>query len=170
VSDTESTLAALSALTARVQELEDERAVRATLQRYCHAIDHGDEAVWVDLFVPDARVETHESQAVGTPPAPPLLGHHWLARVAARHTRAPEKWHQHVVANLMITIHGDTARVESYFFLLMDEAGEREIAVFGRYHDQLVRCADGRWRFQERIIHVDSTNGRSVMRPRPVAS
>ncbi|MCU1343854.1 MAG: hypothetical protein JWL70_120 [Acidimicrobiia bacterium] len=149
----------------RVQRLEVERAIRDTLQRYCHAIDRGDEQAWVDLFMPDARLETHDSQTGEA--VRPLVGHEWLARLASRHTRAPERWHQHVVANPMIVVDGEVARVESYFFLLMEEQGQREVAVFGRYHDWMVRCPDQRWRFQERIIHLDSSNDPPVMRPKP---
>jgi 3-phenylpropionate/cinnamic acid dioxygenase small subunit len=162
--------AGIEALVARVQRLEDERAIGDTLRRYCHAIDHGDEAAWVDLFVADARIETHDTQDATS--ERPLVGHEWLARLASRHTRAPDRWHQHVVANSMIEVDPDgaTARVESYFFLLMEEAGEREVMCFGRYRDRMVRCPDSKWRFEERIINVDSTNGRSVMRPKPAPS
>ena len=40
----------LSDLHRRLQLLEDERAILATLYRYAHCIDYGLNAEWVDLF------------------------------------------------------------------------------------------------------------------------
>ena len=157
---------ALAELTARVQLLEDERAIHETHHRYCQAVDFGEEAAWVDLFMPDAKLETHESQTGDS--TRPLIGHDWIARLVARHTRAPERWHQHQVTNALITLEGDTASCVSYFHLLVENSGQREIGCFGRYYDKMARCPDGRWRFQERIIHIDSTNGDGMMRAKPV--
>ena len=156
----------LAGLLARVQRLEDEQAIRSTFHRYCHAVDVGDEAGWVDTFMPDGKLETHDTQTGGS--TRPLIGHEWLSRMVARHTRAPERWHQHQITNSLITVDGDTARSESYWFLLMENEGRREVECFGRYYDLLSRCPDGRWRFQERIIHVDSGSGASTLRPKPV--
>ena len=155
----------VSRLIARIEQLEDERAIRTTLHRYSHAIDHGDEAGWVELFTPDAVIEMRNSQTSEV--VRPTVGREQLARLVSRHTRAPEQWHQHVVANTTVVLDGATARAESYFFLLLHRHGVPEVAAFGRYHDDLVRETDGTWRFRHRSIELDSASEFQVFRPRP---
>ena len=51
---------------------------------------------------------------------------------------------------------GDTATADSYLFVLMEHEKAPVLRVFGRYHDDLVRCPDGRWRFRRREATIDS--------------
>jgi hypothetical protein len=137
----------------RLQVLEDERGVRATLYRYGHALDYGAEADWVDCFAAAAHYEVREP---GAGRVRTYDGQDELAAFAAAHTRAPERFHKHVVVDPVIAVDGDRATSVSYFMRLDDVDGERVVYAFGRYRDELVRGADGRWRFAVRIAEVES--------------
>jgi hypothetical protein len=57
-----------------------------------------------------------------------------------------------------VEVDGDRARVDSYFARIdLDPTGSF-IRAFGRYRDTLVRCPDGRWRFEHRIAEIDGTH------------
>jgi hypothetical protein len=83
-------------------------------------------------------------------------GREALAAFAASHSRPPERYHKHCIVEPRIEIDGDEATAETYFLRLDEEDDARVIRSFGRYHDRLVRCPDGRWRFRERIAEIES--------------
>jgi hypothetical protein len=60
----------------------------------------------------------------------------------------------------LIDIDGDVADVRSYLAVVRDDDGTPVLWVFGRYRDTLVRCADGKWRFRERVAEVESVLSR----------
>ncbi|WP_157215537.1 nuclear transport factor 2 family protein [Flavisphingomonas formosensis] len=161
----------IDALAARLAALEDERAVRALIERYGHLIDYGRDAEWVAAFTSDGAYEL--IFRCGVPPAmaeafPHAIlaadrfrveGAEALAGFIATHTYAPNAWHKHVVVDPQITIDGDDATAESYFLRIDLIEGRREILSFGRYRDRIVRGADGIWRFAERVMEVESAPG-----------
>jgi len=154
----------LDELTARLQALEAERAVLTTLYRYGHALDYGAEADWVDCFAAAAHYEIRDPGTGTTCTVRSYDGRDELAAFAAGHTRAPERYHKHLVADPLIAVDGDHATAVSYFLRLDDVDGERVVYAFGRYRDELVRCADGRWRFAVRIAEVESRRARRAPR------
>jgi 3-phenylpropionate/cinnamic acid dioxygenase small subunit len=159
----------LDELALRLQSLEAERGVRATLYRYGHALDYGAEDDWVGCFTAQAHYEVRERRgepAEGTRAAAMRRydGRDELAAFAARHTRAPERFHKHLVVDPVITIDGDRATAVSYFVRLDDIDGEPAVYAFGRYRDELVRCGDGRWRFAIRVAEVESRRARRAPR------
>jgi SnoaL-like domain len=154
----------LDELTRRLAALEAERGVLATLYKYGHALDYGAEADWVDCFAAAAHYEVRERGAGTTDSVRSYDGRDELAAFAAGHTRAPERFHKHLVADPLIAVDGDRATVASYFLRLDDVGGERVVYAFGRYRDELVRCADGRWRFAVRIAEVESRRARRAPR------
>ena len=133
--------------------LRDERAILRTLYTYAHAIDYGEEARWVGCFAEDGVF--HVEFAGDVPPIR-LEGQAALAAFIADHPRAPEALHKHLLFNPLIDIQGDEASVASYFQMLLEIDGLPETYCFGRYLDQLRRCADGVWRFAERKAEVQS--------------
>jgi ketosteroid isomerase-like protein len=142
----------------RLALLEDERAVLRTLHRYAHALDYGDEAAWIDLFTDDAVFD-----ARGRNPSDVTRvtrGREALAEFAARFSWPPAGWHKHLVIEPLVDVSGDEATATSYLAVLRDEGDVPVLWVFGRYRDRLVRCADGRWRFTERIAEVESVDAR----------
>lgn len=141
-------------LEARLALLEAERAVVRNLHRYAHAIDYGDEDAWVDCFTEDGVFDirarlSHQPNRV-------IRGREELKAFIARHTRAPELWHKHLLVEPLVEVDGDTATCVSYLAVLMEHENQPLLRVFGRYRDRLVRCPDGRWRFAERVADVES--------------
>jgi hypothetical protein len=160
-------------LTARLRELEDERRVRDALERYGHSIDYGLEEEWVDCFTPDGVWDVR--------PGPmgkrgsrrvKCRGRAELAAFIARHTRAPERWHKHVLMDIRVEIHGDVAEATSYFMRVDAHATGPYIRAFGRYRDRLERCDDGRWRMARRIAEIEGTHplAEAVGNDRPLSS
>ena len=154
----------LEGLAQRLRLLEDERGVLATLHRYGHALDYGAEAGWVDCFTADAHYEVREPGNGTAGSVRAYDGRDELAAFAARHTRAPEHFHKHVVVDPVIAVDGDRATAVSYFLRLDHADGERVVYAFGRYRDELVRGEDGRWRFAVRIAEVESRRARPAPR------
>jgi ketosteroid isomerase-like protein len=144
-------------LEARLQRLEDERAITDTLYRYLHTIDNGPREAFLDCFTIDAVL-------VWPPPHEPYRGHEQIGEVAydGGEPRPPVQVTKHTLIAPRIELDGDRASVRSYYATLLDDpAGGPRIMSIGTYTDVLVRCADGRWRFAHR------TNTRESRRPIP---
>lgn len=141
-------------LEARLELLEAERAITRTLHRYAHSIDYGDEEGWVDCFTEDGVFDVRSRHAHQLKRL--ITGRDELRAFIARHTRAPELWHKHLLIEPMIDVNGDEAMCVSYLAVVMEHEEIPVIRVFGRYRDRLVRGQDGRWRFRERIAEIES--------------
>lgn len=142
----------VSTLLLRLQTLEDERLVLRTLYRYGPGLDYGCESAWLDCFTADGIFEVRYEDTTLR-----MAGHAALRRFAEQHTHAPEYRHKHLVLDPLIEVDGATARAESYFARLDRVDGRPVIRSFGRYLDRLVRCADGAWRFAERMAEVEAS-------------
>lgn len=139
---------------ARLAALEDERSILRTLYGYGHTIDVGDEEGWVELFAADAVFTVHAREE-DYPPFR-IAGRADLLDFVRNHTRPPELWHKHLLIEPLIDLDGDEAGCTSYFVVLVEHEGAPTVRVFGRYVDHLARGADGRWRFAERVAHLES--------------
>jgi hypothetical protein len=149
---------------ARVRRVEAQQDVMAALYRYAHSIDYGDEAEWVDCFMPEGVFELQLMNGGGqrllasvptgraTPRGVRIEGREALAHFVANHTHAPDVFHKHCVMNPLIRLDpaNEAATVSSYY--LRADVGRYS---FGRYLDRLVRCEDGRWRLIERIAQIE---------------
>jgi SnoaL-like domain len=133
--------------------IADERAILRVLYSYCHAIDYGEEARWVGLFTADGIFHVDMPRGL---PSIHCAGQKQLAAFVAAHPRAPAALHKHLLLNPLIELHGDDARVASYFQLLLEIDGVPETYCFGRYLDRLVRSEGGSWHFRERLGQVQS--------------
>ena len=103
---------------ARLALLEAERAITRTLHRYAHSIDYGDEEGWVDCFTEDGVFDVrsrHPHQLKRL-----ITGRDELRAFIARHTRAPELWHKHLLVEPAIDVDGDTASCVSYLAVVME--------------------------------------------------
>jgi hypothetical protein len=67
-------------------------------------------------------------------------------------------------------VDGDRCVVHSYFMVLTAHPTGSFVRVFGRYRDRLVRCPDGRWRFEERVCEIDGSHPLSEPRMGPDVS
>jgi ketosteroid isomerase-like protein len=126
----------------RVRLLEDERAIVQTLYTYGHGIDYDLEPEFLDCWTSDAVLHW--------PDRDPLVGREAIAAAFRAHTHAPDVFHKHFIAEPRIVIEGDRATSDCYFARVDQYDEGPQIRSFGRYRDVLVRCPDGRWRFQER--------------------
>jgi hypothetical protein len=100
-------------LVKRLELLEDERAILQTLYRYGHCIDYGLEREWVGLFTEDGIYEIrlrHPGSVIRKE------GSQALAQFIAEHTRAPARYHKHLLVEPLITLESNNqATVQSYF-------------------------------------------------------
>jgi 3-phenylpropionate/cinnamic acid dioxygenase small subunit len=129
-----------------LQEIADRLEIEELLTRYATALDRKDWDLYASCFTSDAYIDYTSAGGIKGRLA---VIKPWLAGVMAGFPMS-----QHLITNRAITIDGDTATCESYFFNpmgLADEAGE--LVLFfegGSYSDKLVRTAEG-WRIAQRI-------------------
>jgi 3-phenylpropionate/cinnamic acid dioxygenase small subunit len=122
--------------------VSDEEGVKRTLALYCHLCDDGRFDEWAELYAPDATFtvmgRTHEGPAA--------------IKAFIENAQPPERRGKHVCANPLVDIDGDTATAVTDYVFVTRADGGFAITSAGRYHDRLVRNADGRWQFAERRI------------------
>jgi len=140
-------------LARRLALLEDEQGILRTLYQYGHSIDYALHDQYVDCFTEDAVLE--HRRRLGMRPSERIQGRAALAANAVKHKGPPTIYHKYLVLNPLITVTGAEATVESYWARLNDGTTAPFIWAFGRYRDQMVKCADGKWRFKERVIDVE---------------
>lgn len=143
--------ATVAALERRIARLEDERAILDTLHRYGPAIDQGMADVWAGLFTEDG-----EFLCLGIAGEVIIReqGRAALAAWARAFAAGESRKMKHCLLDPVIAIDGDEARVESYFSNLVEHEDRRQpphVRYMGRYRDRLLRGADGRWRFSQRV-------------------
>lgn len=144
------------ALLARLQLLEDERAILHTLYQYGHSMDYGPDADFIDCFMPDGVWDVQMRKI----PAGSFtcIGHDEIAAslMAQTSVRAPALYAKHLLMEPRIVVTGDEASVQSYFLRVEpQDAGPTQIVASGRYLDHVVRCDDGRWRITRRVAEID---------------
>jgi hypothetical protein len=123
------------------------------LHRYCHAIDHGDEAAFLDCFTDTAR---WRMRFEGSDEEQGFSGRDAFTEFYRNAKHAPEELRKHLVLSPTVVRQGDAADVASYWVLIdADPDGQPFVNSYGRYQDHLVREADGAWRLDERVIDVE---------------
>jgi ketosteroid isomerase-like protein len=134
----------------KVRQLWDLREIESLLNRYCRAFDRCDVQAAQDTYWPDA-----------------LDDHPGFCGDAAGMCLQADNVHlvnfdstQHYITNNEIELDGDTAHVESYFFLAARLKGAFEtVLVGGRYMRRLAR-REGEWRIAATVCVLDwGTNG-----------
>jgi hypothetical protein len=146
----------IDALLARLQVLEDERAILQTLYQYGHSMDYGPDADFVDCFAEDGVWEVRMRKVPDG--AFTCTGSAEIAASLAAQTsvRAPALFAKHLLIEPRIVLDGDTASVDSYFVRIEPrDDGPTQIVASGRYLDELSRGSDGQWRFTHRIAEID---------------
>lgn len=138
-------------LAARLDRLEQERAVVAVLTRYCHAIDRGLRDAWLDCFTEDGVFAFDGRGSYSE-----IAGRDELARWFDDHkVRYPLGQLNHVLANPEVTVGDERAEAVSYFITLRPAEAAVAVASNGRYTDTLRRCDDGAWRIERREARRD---------------
>src|SRR5262252_9551538 len=99
-------------LLARLEALEDERAILQTLYQYGHAMDYGPDADFIDCFTPvgvwDVRMRLTPEGAFA------CVGHDEIAASLQVQTavRAPALYVKHLLVEPRIILEGNEASVE----------------------------------------------------------
>jgi hypothetical protein len=134
---------------ARLQRLEDEHAIVATLYRYSHGINAKDRQLWLDVFTED-----------GYWAARPSPDSQWRFEVRGQrelggwyddHARSwPLGAEAHMMSSPLVAVSGDHGDTRSYYVTLLRTQSGPGLRSTGLYEDQLVRCGDGQWRIRER--------------------
>ena len=125
----------------RRSDLDDERAIRRLMARYCHTVDDGAFEELAALWADDAELALRGETAKG----PAAI----VAVISGLQT--PERRGLHLGANAIIDVEGDTANAVSDFMFVRREGGPDPQKFIGRYIDRFVRTPDG-WRFRRREI------------------
>jgi hypothetical protein len=130
---------------ARIDELMDREAIRQCLSNYCRGLDRLDAELAKSAYHDDAR-DDHQAY-VGS-------GHGLVDWANEYHVATFSAW-QHVIANNVIELDGDTAHSETYYFLAARMKDTNELHMGGgRYIDRLER-RDGRWAIAARICTTE---------------
>lgn len=139
----------LSTAMARLQCLEDEHAVVATLYRYSHGINAKNRELWLDVFTPDGYWAARQS-----PDSRwrfEVRGQEELGRWYDDHA---ENWpagaEAHTISSPLVALAGDGASARSYYVTLLRTERGPGLRSTGLYEDELTRCSDGQWRIKER--------------------
>src|SRR5262249_60392014 len=113
---------------------EDRDEILQLVYRYNHAVDSNQAQAWAETFTEDAVFEVGPTV---------VTGRQGLVEFAS----AMSSGMRHVTANPVIEINGDEASLRGYIFVFRG----KEVAVTGKYEDQIVRTPAG-WRFAKRVF------------------
>ena len=139
-------MASLHELETIVRQIADREAIAQVIVRLARAIDRRDKALLDDCFHTDAT----DDHGIFKGTAREFSD--WVMPQLAVYERT-----QHIIANQLIALDGDTATCESYFHahhVMNTDQGCINIVAAGRYLDQLQR-RDGIWRIAHRGVVYD---------------
>ena len=140
-----------AAARSRLEVLADKQALQELVLRYARAVDRKDFDRLKALYHPDARHD-HGGMFAGGPGE--LIA--WLKQSMVNMDT------QHLVANSLFVIDGDTAKGEVYTINFHHFPGTSSNYIAGgRYLDRYVRH-EGRWVFQQRTRVVDWSEERTA--------
>jgi 3-phenylpropionate/cinnamic acid dioxygenase small subunit len=140
-----------------LQEISDRMEIDDLLIRYSHAVDTWDWDLYRTVFTEDAYIDYSE------------LGgskgnlEETVAFLAA--VMPTFKSHQHMIANTVLELDGDTAKARTICWnpMVMERDGEEVVFFCGLwYRDELVRTSDGwkiKHRYEERSFTFNRPEG-----------
>ncbi len=139
-------MASLNELETIVRQIADREAIAQVIVRLARAIDRRDKALLDDCFHTDAT----DDHGIFKGTAREFSD--WVMPQLAAYERT-----QHIIANQLIALDGDSASCESYFHahhVMNGDKGCINIVAAGRYLDRLQR-RDGIWRIVHRGVVYD---------------
>jgi 3-phenylpropionate/cinnamic acid dioxygenase small subunit len=139
-----------------LQDLEDRRAITDLLHRSALAIDDKDFVAMAACFTEDAVLD-HGPEAA----TPILRGRDIIVGLATRTHDGSDSGRSrlasHHVGNVVVTFNSlDRASVDSYVHTFHALGDGTAGLVWGRWHDEVVRTADG-WQIEARTSYVAGT-------------
>ena len=156
--------AADQAAPSALRQVQDRQAITDMMARYEWALDSGDAQAYGALFAEDAVLVSTVGNQTGRPAIVKMI-EDLVKRFAAAspgpagpNGRRPMRL-QHILSNLVIDLHGDTADAKSFWTEVWNPKGAGlEVRVSGHYEDKLVR-RNGKWWFARREIVDDIMPG-----------
>lgn len=121
---------------------DDERAIRALVARYCHAIAERDDEAWAATWAEDGEWALFGATLRGRGA---ILDHY-------RKLVAPLRWVMQVSHDGIVEVQGDTATGRWLILEYLQWSGGAGGQTVGRYRDRYARGADGAWRFARREL------------------
>jgi 3-phenylpropionate/cinnamic acid dioxygenase small subunit len=137
--------AAPSSLEARMQQLEDQKAIERVLLDYGRTLDNRDFAAYSQLFAGNGEWQG----ALGSYRGPAAIKTAMEKIFTDAAADIPKGKNFHVMSNFEITVQGDRATARSMFIFYKMEGSKPSAEVAGRYEDILIR-EKGVWRFLQR--------------------
>jgi uncharacterized protein (TIGR02246 family) len=130
---------------ARVQRMEDERAIERLLIEYGRTLDNRDFAAWAALFAEDGEWQGAQGGYKGRAQLRTSMEKIFTDAAAD----IPKGRNFHAMSNFIVEVKGDHATASSKFVFYKLEGSKPVAEVAGRYEDVLVRVG-GAWKFQRR--------------------
>lgn len=133
----------------RIQQLEDQEAIRQVLVAYGEHLDARDFAGYAALFARDGTWAGGFGSATGPAEIQAML---------EKNLGTPEpgfinKSNFHLMTTMVVDVQGDTATARSrYLFYTATLESRPQAALAGRYVDEFVR-EDGQWKIRRRTTH-----------------
>jgi hypothetical protein len=128
-------------------------AIENVLNRYSIAYDDNDMAEMADTFAEGAVLSM---RIAGGDLIGPFEGKTAVMKLMTDSLASQTDQRRHVTTNMAIRKETeDAASVSSYLTLISVKDGKATVLSTARYDDELVREADGAWRFTKRHIELD---------------
>lgn len=139
-----------------VQSLADRAAISDVVIRYATGVDRRDWPLYRSCFTDPVEIDF---SSFSGQPARVMPAEEWVAQVTAGLSGFDST--QHISANHVHTLSGDTARCVSYMqaaHFLTEDGALRHWILYGYYTNSLVRGQDG-WRIQRCALTVTAQEG-----------
>jgi hypothetical protein len=145
----------ISALAARVRELEDQQQIERVIMLYGSTLDARDFHTYASLFAANGEW----SGSMGTFKGPAAIEEAMQKAFHRAPGSPPAAPNFHLLTNVMIQVSGDRATAVSKWTFVRAADNKLSIALAGHYDDTFVR-ENGRWVFLRRVAP-------SVLEPAP---
>ncbi len=157
----------VAALEKRVQQLQDEKAIREVVIRYGEYLDARDYAGYASLFASDGVWTGGFGSATGPAAIQEMLEKN-LGKPAQGFVN---KANFHLMTTVVVDVDGDTAKARSrYTFFTASSDNRPTVALAGRYVDEFIR-ENGTWKIKRRTTYgvIPYRDGSDPKRPPPAA-
>src|SRR5262245_2657217 len=134
-----------TSLEARLQRMEDEKAIERVLLEYGRTLDARDFAAYAALFAADGQWKG----AQGAYKGPKEIQEQMEKTFTAAAADIPKGQNFHVMSDFVIDVQGDRATARSKFIFYKLDGRKPVAEVAGRYEDVLIRVG-GAWKFLAR--------------------
>ena len=133
----------------------DQLAIQQLMARYEWALDGGDARAYAALFADDGVLVFAGREQKGRAAIQAAIENLARSFSASGPAGAPPPKIQHILSNLVVEQHGDTADARSFWTEIWNPTGKAMgVRAAGHYEDRLVKKG-GRWWFSRRQIFDD---------------